>query len=121
MKWLLIIIVPILVYVGLGWIVADIYFSMVDTADMSIRDYNETRIWIYNIISVVYMKIIGSYIPIRKRDSDVDDWLSGLSYIPLGLAFIMQLIPISNGAAWLNLLLCTIEMMIYTFLTVADD
>ena len=121
MKWLFVIIVPIFVYVGLGWIVADIYFSIVDTADMSIRDYNETRVWIYNIIAVIYMKIIGSYIPCRKNNSDVDDWLSWLSYIPLGLAFIMQLIPISNGAAWVNLLVCTIEMMIYTFLTVADD
>ncbi len=117
MKWIVIIIVPVLVYVGLGWIASDIYFSFIDTSDITIRDYENARFWIYNIIACIYLLITGP----SRCDPDVEDWIDGFRFLPIGLAYLMtSIIPVSLGATLLNFLICVIEMMIYTFLAFDD-
>lgn len=120
MKWVLVIIVPILVYVGLGWIVSDIYFSMSDTSNLTIHEYNMTQAWIRSIIASVYIYIV---LQIEEGwNIDFNDEITPWIFIavPLVAAFAMNFIPVSAGSAWLLLLICILDMMWCTAILAAD-
>lgn len=113
MKWFLVIIIPLLVYIGLGWIVSDIYLSFQDVGKMTIFEYENIRLWIYNIVATVYIFIINAMIDFDQlidANSAEDYFIWFLIALPLILAFIMQYIPISIGAALLNSIICILDM-----------
>lgn len=119
---ILALIVPILIYGGLGWIVSDIYFSMADIEKMTIHEYNMTILWIRNIICSLFCYIV---LQIKDNwrnidfDSDIFSWV--LVVIPLVLAYVMNYIPVSAGAGWLILIVCLLDMMFCEAWCVADD
>lgn len=107
MKWFVAIIVPILVYLGIGWIVKDIYFSIVADNGMTLKEVFNAEIYVYDIIAMLYCVIIAIFF-----DSDLSDYLW---WIPLAMAFItVHILPISIGATILNSIVCIIVMICCT-------
>lgn len=123
MKWFLVIIIPLLVYIGLGWIVSDIYLSFQNVGEMSIFEYENIRLWIYNIVATVYIFIINAMIDFDQlidANSAEDYFIWFLIALPLIMAFVMQYIPISVGAALLNFIICILDMWFCSAMLVSD-
>ena len=106
---LLAIVVPFIVYFLGGWIVKDIYFSIYPiTGDTTIQYICRSEITIFAIVSAVYNVLI-----LCKKNGEVDKFFFIGLLVPFASWMLAaHILPISEGAALLNAILC-IGSMIY--------
>lgn len=102
------ILIAIAVYIGLGWVIKNIVFSMLGVSGGTTMNtiYNY-EIWIYAVISTVYNFFIS-------RDNNNDNWIEeNIPLIPIYSAIIFTCaLPMGLGASLLNTILC-LGSMIY--------
>lgn len=105
MKTAIAVIVPFIVYFGLGWLAKDIYFSFNEiTGYTTMKEIYNGEIIAASILCVIYntlCEIIG-------KESLVSTILCGL---PIVLAFIFVMLPMSTTAAVINSIISLILMI----------
>lgn len=113
MKVLLAIIIPIAVYLGLGWAAKDVYFSIyeIKTTD-TLADIYRGELVAYSLLAIVYNAVVF----LIKGIDWINHTIPAIIVIsPLVVLGIFCLIPMSMGASVLFSLL-TIAIMIFVSL-----
>lgn len=105
-KYILAIIIPLIVYFGIGWIAKDIYFSIWEIVDSTTLEeiYNK-EILVYACVAVGY--IILCHI-ILDDNSPVGGMVFAGAFPVVGYILCVYVLPISEGAAILNTILCIV-------------
>lgn len=108
MKFIVAIVLPFIFYFGLGWIAKDIYFSMNPiTDDTLFVDIYKNEILVYAVIAAVY-----NFFGTLHEDSVICTLV--MVAIPIAsYVLLAYVLPISEGAVYLNLILC-VGSMIFT-------
>ena len=102
------VLIALAVYIGLGWIVKDIFFSVFKVSgDTTLNEIYNYEIWIYAVISAIYNFFIG-------RDDVNDGWIwENIPLVPIYSAILFTFaLPMGVGASLLNTVLC-LGSMIY--------
>ena len=105
MKTIAVIIIPFIVYFGLGWLAKDIYFSFNEiTGYTTMKEIYNGEIIAASILCVIYntlCEIIG-------KENIVSTILCGL---PIVSAFIFVMLPMSTAAAVINSIISLVLMI----------
>lgn len=115
MRYVLAVIIPLIIYFGIGWIAKDIYFSMWEiTASTTIRDIYNKEIFIYCCVAVGYI-----FICFQITDELVMIYFGAVPVI----AYILcaYIFPMSEGAALLNSILCVVVLIYASMLVATKD
>lgn len=102
------ILIALVIYVGLGWIIKDIFFSMFKVSgNTTIDEIYNYEIWIYAVIGTVYNFYIS-------RNNTNDGWImENIPLAPIYSAIIFTgVLPMGVGASLLNTVIC-LGSMIY--------
>lgn len=112
-KYILAIIIPLIIYFGIGWIAKDIYFSIWEIVDSTTLEeiYNK-EVLVYACVAVGY--IILCYIILDNNSSDGVMAFAGALPIA-GYILCVYVLPISEGAAILNTILCIVGEIVASF------
>ncbi len=96
---------PLLVYFGLGWLARYIYFSIYEiTLQTTMQEIYSGEIIAGSILCFAY-NLVCEFL---GKESLISNILLG---VPIVLAFIFALLPMSVGASVLNCILCLGSMI----------
>jgi len=107
-KYILAIIIPLIIYFGIGWIAKDIYFSIWEIVDSTTLE----EILVYACVAVGY--IILCHI-ILDDNSPVGGMVFAGAFPVVGYILCVYVLPISEGAAILNTILCIVGEIVASF------
>ncbi|WP_042372127.1 hypothetical protein [Bacteroides neonati] len=111
MKLFIAILIALAVYFGLGWVIKDITFSIMDINDnTTLEEIGYMDLTIYSCLAGAYIILVLCFL-----DEYVDSWAK-LAFLPLAAFLISRyLIPPSMGSAILFNLLNISGMILVTF------
>lgn len=104
MAFIINLIVSAIVYFGLGWITESIYFSINPTFDLT--TLYKISLWIHTIIVCIYNFLMGLF---SKDGPGVIYCGCGIPYV--ATIIITKFLPISEGAAVLDCVICIGSML----------
>ena len=118
-KFILAIIIPLIVYFGIGWIAKDIYFSMWEISDnTTIQEIYNKELFIYGCVALGYVFICYNILD----DSDLTNGMILAGALPvIGYVLCAYVFPMSKGAATLNTALCVIGQIIASAFFVKEE
>ena len=113
------IIIPLIVYFGIGWIAKDIYFSMWEISDnTTIQEIYNKELFIYGCVALGYVFICYNILD----DSDLTNGMILAGALPvIGYVLCAYVFPMSKGAAILNTALCVIGQIIASAFFVKEE
>lgn len=101
-------ILAVIIYIGGGWIVSDIYYSIFPIDEqMTLEEIFQTRIIIYNTVCG-----IASFICVILADDRYTDRIFWCIGVPFGFYLLITFLPMSAGIAWANTIACVIALTI---------
>lgn len=120
-KFILAIIIPLIVYFGIGWIAKDIYFSMWKISDnTTIQEIYNKELFIYGCVALGYVFICHNILDNNNNDLTNGMILAGSLPI-IGYILCAYVFPMSEGAAILNTALCIIGQIIASVFFVKEE
>lgn len=105
-KYILAIIIPLIVYFGIGWIAKDIYFSIWEVVDSTTLEeiYNK-EVLVYACVAVGYIILCSL---ILMDEDNIGGFVFAGAFPVAGYILCVYVLPISEGAAILNTILCIV-------------
>ena len=71
MKWFIAVLVALLVYFGLGWVIKDITYSMMNISDKAtLEEIANIDLIVYAVLAGVYIILCLGYLMEKVNDSD---------------------------------------------------
>ena len=119
MKWFIAVLVALLVYFGLGWVIKDITYSMMNISDKAtLEEIANIDLIVYAVLAGVYIILCLGYLMEKVNDSDeLFNKYMKVVLLPIAAYCISRyLIPPSIGSAILFYLLNICGMIIITLL-----
>ena len=119
MKWFIAVLVALLVYFGLGWVIKDITYSMMNISDKAtLEEIANIDLIVYAVLAGVYIILCLGYLMEKVNDSDeLFNKYMKVVLLPIAAYCISRyLIPPSIGGAILFNLLNISGMIIITLL-----
>ena len=119
MKWFIAVLVALLVYFGLGWVIQDITYSMMNISDKAtLEEIANIDLIVYAVLAGVYIILCLGYLMEKVNDSDeLFNKYMKVVLLPIAAYCISRyLIPPSIGSAILFNLLNISGMIIITLL-----
>lgn len=124
MKWFIAILIALAIYFGLGWVIKDITFSLIDISDnTTFEKIVYIDLIVYSCLAGVYIILFLGFLMEKVTDAEYlfNKWIK-LVLLPI-VAFCISryLIPPSMGSAILFNLLNISSMVIITILAIYTD
>ena len=119
MKWFIAVLVALLVYFGLGWVIKDITYSMMNISDKAtLEEIANIDLIVYAVLAGVYIILCLGYLMEKVNDSDeLFNKYMKVVLLPIAAYCISRyLIPPSIGSSILFNLLNISGMIIITLL-----
>ena len=119
MIWFIAVLVALLVYFGLGWVIKDITYSMMNISDKAtLEEIANIDLIVYAVLAGVYIILCLGYLMEKVNDSDeLFNKYMEVVLLPIAAYCISRyLIPTSIGSAILFNLLNISGMIIITLL-----
>lgn len=118
MKWFIAVLVALLVYFGLGWVIKDITYSMMNISDKAtLEEIANIDLIVYAVLAGVYIILCLGYLMEKVNDSDeLFNKYMKVVLLPIAAYCISRYLIPSIGSAILFNLLNISGMIIITLL-----
>lgn len=121
MKWFIAILIALAIYFGLGWVIKDITFSLIDINDnTTFEKIVNIDLIVYSCLAEAYIILLLGFLMEKVNDAEYlfNKWIK-LVLLPIAAFCISRyLIPPSMGSAILFNLLNISSMVIITILAI---